>query len=257
MNEEKIQAGQLQLIRLLGICASPRVGNSHFLLKQAFSAINESFGDKVELDFYHMKRKSFVPCDSCHAHRKLKGECRIKDDFQEFRDKWVRSNAIIYSLPVYHMSIPGQLKCFIDRLGNSQGYYYQELQGEEPSYKIPRFLKAIGVIVQGAHLYGGQEQAIEFLIQHILLMRCVPVPGDLSESYIGVGGWTGGKIQNNSLEVSFEEGDRDTQLTVKAARTLGIRVVEMAMILREGVKGNRLQLEKEPSYFHKLKEGTE
>lgn len=188
-----------RLIKVLGISGSSRIGNSHFLLEQAFSAIKESFGDNVELDLYNMVKKSFAPYDACHAHRRLKGECRIKDDFQELRDKWVRSDAILYSLPVYHMSIPGQLKCFIDRLGNSQGYYYQELQGEEPFYRIPRLLKAIGTIVQGAHLYGGQEQAIMFMIHHTLLMRCVPVPGDLSESYVGVGGWTGGMIQKNSL----------------------------------------------------------
>jgi multimeric flavodoxin WrbA len=243
------------MIRVLGISASPRIGNSYFLLEQAFAAIKESFDDKVSLDLYSMVKKSYAPCDACHAHRKLKGECRIKDDFQELRDKWVKSQAILYCLPVYHMSIPGQLKCFIDRFGSSQGYYYQELQGDEPSYKIPRFLKAIGTIAQGAHHYGGQEKAIAFIIDHALLMRCVPVPGDLSESYVGVGGWTGGKIQKNSMETLLREGDQDAQLTVSAARVLGIRVVEMAMILSEGVRGNRSLLEKEPLYSHKLNEG--
>jgi len=244
------------LIRVLGVAGSSRIGNSHFLLEQAFSAIRESFGDKVELDFYSMVKKSYAPCDACHAHRRLKGECRIKDDFQELRDNWVRSDAIIYSIPVYHMSIPGQLKCFIDRLGNSQGYYYQELQGEEPSYKIPRLLKPIGTIAQGAHLYGGQEQAIEFMIHHALLMRCVPVSGDLHESYTGAGGWTGGKIEKNSIEALLAEGDRDARVTVRAARTLGIRVVEMAMIISEGVKATRSVLEREPLYFYRLKEGS-
>jgi len=238
------------IIRLLGICASSRKGNSHFLLKGAIAEAKKVFGDTLDYEIYHIKKKFFAPCDACGVHKKLKGECRVKDDFQELRDKWVRSDAIIYSLPVYHMSVPGQLKCFIDRLGNSQGFYYNTESPEQAKYDIPRLLKAIGVIVQGAHLYGGQEKALQFMIDHILLMRCVPVSGDLSESYIGALGWTGGTVELKAIESLLAENDRDAALTFRAAKTLGVRVVQMANILRQGLKQCKGILDA-PMYFPK------
>lgn len=248
------QVESLKKIRLLGICASPRRGNSYFLLEQALSSVKECFGNGLEIDVYEFKKKTFAPCYGCYACKKKEGECKIKDDFQELRDKWIRSQAILYSMPVYHMSIPGQLKCFIERLGCSQGFYYKELYREGMSWKIPRFLKAVGVIVQGAHLYGGQEKALQTMIDHILLMRCVPVAADLNESYTGVLGWTAGKTEPRAYELLFSEGDKDARLTIKAARTLGIRVVETANILTQGAKQSRTILEKEPLYIYKLKE---
>ena len=77
-------------------------------------------------------------------------------------------------------------------------------------------------------------------------MRCVPVPGDLTESYIGAAGWTNEKIETKAIEALFKEEDKDTQLTVKAARMLGVRVVEMANILAQGVKECRAILANDP-----------
>ena len=58
-------------LKVLGICGSPRKGNTVFLLEKALEA-----------------------------------------------------HVILYAFPVYHMSIPGQLKCLIDRLGESGSYLH-------------------------------------------------------------------------------------------------------------------------------------
>jgi multimeric flavodoxin WrbA len=169
------------------------------------------------------------------------GDCRIEDDFQKLRDKWVAADAVIYSVPVYHMSIPGQLRCFIDRLGNS----LRDGRGQA--------LKVIGSIAQGSHIFAGQEQALTYLNNHAILMGCIPVRGDRWESYIGAAGWTGNSAQKDAIKDLYESGDFVAQATVKACCSLGRRVAQMAMLVRSGGQLQRQILEADGGYGPFLK----
>jgi len=230
-------------INVFGLCASPRQGNSDFLLNQALEFASGS-GTRVKRFF--LGRKSLAPCDACGAHKSLRGECRIKDTFQEMRDLWLEADVIIYSFPVYHMGIPAQLKSFLDRLGNSLGFYFQK---EEPrTYQIPRLMKTMGFITQGAHLYGGQDLALSYMLNHALLMRCIPVPGDLPDSYIGAGGWTGGQVEQKSLQELYGQGDRDALIAVKSAQQVVRRALEVTLILKAGLESRKKTLEGDQSY---------
>jgi len=230
-------------MHILGLCASPRQGNSEFLLDKALEIAS---GPGTQVKRFFLGRKSLAPCDACRAHKALKGECRIKDAFQEMRDLWVEADVVIYSFPVYHMGIPGQLKSFLDRLGNSLGFYFQK---EEPrTYQIPRLMKTMGFITQGAHLYGGQDLALSYMLNHALLMRCIPVPGDLPDSYIGAGGWTGGQVEQKSLQELYGRGDRDALIAVKSAQQVVRRALETALILRAGLKEEKQTLESDGNY---------
>jgi multimeric flavodoxin WrbA len=162
------------------------------------------------------------------------------------RDLWLEADVVIYSFPVYHMGIPGQMKSFLDRLGNSLGYYFQK---DEPrTYQIPRLMKTMGFITQGAHLYGGQDLALSYMLNHALLMRCIPVPGDLPDSYIGAGGWTGGQASPKSLQELQGQGDRDTLIAVKSAQQVVRRAVETAFIIKAGLESRRQALAGDGSY---------
>jgi multimeric flavodoxin WrbA len=240
-------------IKLLGISGSPRKGNSLFLLEQALAAAAKEYPERVETQIYTFGQTPFAPCDACGAHKRLNGECRIQDGFQDLRDKWLEAEAIIYSVPVYHMGIPGQVKCFIDRLGNSLGYYFSDFMPGEPVFHIPRLLKAIGSITQGSHIFAGQEHAQAFLNTHAMIMRCIPVPGDLWESYIGAGGWTEVSPKVTALKTLMKEGKTDAQIAVRSAQSLGKRVVEMAMVIRSGLKANQTLLRGQASYLPLLK----
>jgi multimeric flavodoxin WrbA len=135
-------------IHLLGISGSPRkYGNSQFLLDIALNAAQEYAPRNVRTELYSMAGKIFHPCNACNqCHDKL-GYCRqTDDDFQELRDKWFPADVIIYLVPVFHMGVPGQLKCFLDRLGNSVVESFNS-----------RPLKVIWVITQGSGLSTGQE----------------------------------------------------------------------------------------------------
>jgi multimeric flavodoxin WrbA len=230
-------------IHILGLCASPRQGNSEFLLDKALEIVS---GPEIQIKRFSLGRKPLAPCDACGAHKALKGECRIKDAFQEMRDLWLEADVIIYSFPVYHMGIPGQLKAFLDRLGNSLGYYFPS--DEPPTYGIPRLMKTMGFITQGAHLYGGQDLALSYMLNHAVLMRCIPVSGDLPDSYIGAGGWTGGYPGQKSLQELREQGDRDSEIAVKSAQQVVRRALETALIIKAGLEVQKQILAADRSY---------
>jgi multimeric flavodoxin WrbA len=233
------------MIKVLGICGSPRIGNSKYLLEEALDSA-KAVSEEVEAEYYSIRGKRFGGCVMCQACEK-DGTCIIKDDYQELLQKWIEADVIIYSVPVYHMGMPAQLKAFLDRLGNSLFGRYQKNFSPE-SVTLPRSLKVIGSIAQGAHVFSGQEHTITDLINHALIMGCVPVTGDMWEAYIGAGGWTSNRVERNALETLAKEGDRDAQVAVRASRTLARRAVEMSMLLKAGGLKKQEYLEKDAVY---------
>jgi multimeric flavodoxin WrbA len=223
-------------IKLLGINGSPRKGNSHFLLEKAIDSAKAVAPEFVDGVSYSFKGKKMNPCIACGYCAEHKGKCVHKDDFEELRGLWMEADAIIYSVPVYHMTCPGQVKCFIDRLGNSMFGLFRSNWPPGPEYdRLPKLYKAIGNIAQGCHIFSGQEAAMTFLIQHSLVMQCIPIQGDLWESYIGVGGWTSTDIERDALERQVEDGNHDALIALNGSKALGRRVAEAAMITKSGL----------------------
>jgi len=236
----------LEKIKLLGICASPRRGNSLFLLKKAFEAARSlPEAERISTSMVELRSLTIAPCTGCEACAKIRGECVIEDGFQKVRDLWVEADVALYSVPVFHLGIPGQLKCFLDRLGNSQRKVYKV-----PS---PRRLKVIGVLCQGSHLFAGQELTIAFLHQHAVLMNCIPVSGDGWESYLGAAGWTRAQKAGDALEKEYGQKEMDAQVAVRACETLARRCVEMAFILKAGGRALEGRLRADLAYAAFLK----
>jgi multimeric flavodoxin WrbA len=228
-------------IKLLGISASPRKGNSLFLLRKALEAAQKLPGAaQFSSEIVELRNVSIAPCKACEACAKTRGECAIPDGFQSLRDKWVKADVVFYSVPIYHLNIPGQLKCFIDRLGMSQRRVY-----DIPSQ---RRLKVVGAISQGSHLFAGQELAIAFLQQHAVLMNCIPVSGDGWESYLGASGWTRNQKALDAIEQEYKREEMDAQVAVRSCETMARRCVELAIIIKAGAQANREWLASDPAY---------
>jgi len=214
-------------ITLLGICGSPRPkGNSRYLLEVALEAAAQAGGDRLRTELFTIAGKEYKPCTSCYTCGSRQGNCFQQDDFSELRDKWAAADAIIYSVPVYHLGIPGQLKCFIDRLGNSLWSYYGGV--------VAKSLRVFGFVTQGAHIFAGQEHTLTALVNHALVMGGIPVTGDPWESYIGAAGWTACGDRKDSLRRLVQAEDRDALVTLRAARSMGRRVAQMALLVRAG-----------------------
>ena len=217
-------------LKVLGISASPRgKANSYYLLERALERAREVLED-TEVDVYTFDKKTFSGCIHCYGCRK-KGNCVVEDDFQDLAQRWMFADIIIYSVPVYHMSIPGQLKCFIDRLGQSGFTKLAPGQGQAGMTKL---LKCIGIISQGMHIFSGQEHAITELVNHALFMGCLPIAGNLPDSYIGAGGWTEGLREKGAIEQLNAEGTISARAAVAAAESLGQNVAYLAHIIQAG-----------------------
>lgn len=189
------------------------------------------------------------PCLSDFSCFENAGRCVHDDDFEELRGLWMDSDAIIYSVPVYHMTYPGQLKCFIDRLGNStSAFLAPDGPGEDEAEFAPKLLKAIGNIAQGIHIFSGQESTLTDLINHALIMQCIPVQGDPWESYIGAGGWTANAIERDALKRQSNESQDDACQVVTASIAMGRRVVETAMLIKSGLLAQKEKLATQDVY---------
>ena len=230
----------MMTVKVLGICASPRHGNSLFFLNKAMDVTDE-MSIPVEKKIYHLSAgKKIQPCNSCYKCWERSGRCVFEDDFEDLQQLWIASDVVIYSVPVYHLSIPGQLKCFIDRLGHSfHGYY---------SIPSVRHLKVIGILAQGASLYGGQELTIEYLIMHSVLLNSIPVAGDGSESHIGAGAWTGGGLDAKAMEIMKQKEEKDLETALRGAQSVVRRAVEVAAIVKTGAVGLSEILNKDARY---------
>ena len=212
-------------INVLGIVASPRTGNSEYLLERALTEAQNLPFD-INANTIRLRGKKIQPCIACFKCLENKGTCILKDDFEEIISAWLDADVVIYSAPVYHLSIPGQLKCFIDRLGQSLNGYYD--------VRSVRHLKVVANIAQGTHLFGGQEIAIANLILHEVLMNCVPIAGDGWESYIGAAGWTANQRDRQAFKQLDESDDHDASITIRAANRMVQRAIETAAIIKLG-----------------------
>ena len=232
---------------VLGISGSPRKGNSQFLLEQALESAKLVEPEYVHTHMYSVRGKTFNPCIACGYCEEHDGTCVHKDDFEGLRQLWLGADVIIYSVPVYHMSMPGQLKCFIDRLGNSMS---GKFRSQMPAHMktLPKLFKVIGSIAQGMHIFSGQEHTITDLINHALIMQSIPVVGDMWESYIGAGGWTMNRIERDGLKGLADGEDLSVKAVIKASRDIGRRSVELAKIVHSGVLAEKDLLDRDPVY---------
>lgn len=228
----------MQSVNILGICGSPRKNkNSRFLLEFGLEAAETAVARSVKTELYSIAGKNFESCDGCHKCSDL-GHCRKTDDFAELRDKWLAADAVIYSVPVYHMGVPGQLKSFIDRLGHSVQEGFNDRQ-----------LKPIGILTQGSGVASGQESVMIFLNNHAVMQGCIPVGGLWPIGYIGVGGrnssWRPGPASKpQTMREAYLEKDEDIIEMVEATKELCKQIVLVTIILKSGGEQNREMLKK-------------
>lgn len=84
-------------MRILGICGSPRKGNTEWLIKQLMATI-EKHGGETELDI--LKNINIKIRDGCLLCPKTE-TCHLKDDMQEIYAKILSADALVMGSPVY------------------------------------------------------------------------------------------------------------------------------------------------------------
>lgn len=203
-------------VKVLLISCSPRVerrSRSYFLMQEAMSGAQEVEG--VEVMTYSFSKKKITPYREC-----VESIPDARDDFPELRDKWLKADAVIWSVPVYHMGPPSLVRAAMNRLSAA----ILESNKANKMAHLPRFNKVVGAIVQGGSRFGGQEITLLYFMQHAFQMRCIWVTADMPESYHGV-----------AVHVTTDEALQSDQDTIDQCRILGRRIVETAKFVKAGL----------------------
>jgi len=103
-------------MKVVGICGSPRKGNTEWMLRKLLEGANEA---GVETELILLREKDIKGCDGCLSceagGKERKGVCRIKDDMQQIYPKLIEAEGLAFGTPVYFEMLSGLLKNFMDR----------------------------------------------------------------------------------------------------------------------------------------------
>jgi multimeric flavodoxin WrbA len=101
-------------MKIIGLLSSPRKnGNTAGLLHEVLKGA-KSIGAETEEIFLYEKNIEF--CRGCMNCMQT-GECVIKDDFKEIRDKIKNADGLVIGSPVYGFTFNALLRNLIERLG--------------------------------------------------------------------------------------------------------------------------------------------
>jgi len=121
-------------MRIIGICGSPRKGNTEFMLR---TILERAEGLGAETELVLLREKDIKFCDGCHICRGGSGKCSIDDDMNKIRNKLLETDSIIFGSPIYYDGVTGLLKNFIDRTNP----IYNKLKGKRFAFVIVGQLK--------------------------------------------------------------------------------------------------------------------
>jgi multimeric flavodoxin WrbA len=103
-------------MKVVGICGSPRKGNTEWMLRKLLEEVAKS---GVETELILLRELAIKGCDGCLScdvgGAERKGRCRIQDDMQRIYPKLLESDAWALGTPVYFELLSGMLKNFMDR----------------------------------------------------------------------------------------------------------------------------------------------
>jgi multimeric flavodoxin WrbA len=103
-------------MKVIGICGSPRKGNTEWMLGKLLEEVAQS---GVETELVLLRKLAIKGCDGCLScelgGKERKGLCKIHDDMQQIYPKLVEADGWALGTPVYFELLSGLLKNFMDR----------------------------------------------------------------------------------------------------------------------------------------------
>lgn len=202
-----------QPIKLLGLSASPRVGATDYMVTAALNYAKEHF--TVETDYFSVHHKNIRFCIHCdHCIRKKQG-CVHQDDMAELYPKLIWADAWLLATPIYQGQLSGQLKTLMDRC--------RAVVAQNPKV----FENKVGAgIAVGGDRNGGQEPALQAIIDFYIIHDMLPVGGGSFGANLGISVW--------SKDQRAEGAQQDDQ-SQRAMRKTIQRLVRVAQLVQKGI----------------------
>ncbi len=132
-------------MKITNIVGSPRRKSNSAKIASKFCDTAAQNGASVNT--YILNKMNFKGCQACYGCKKGKGTCVLKDDLKAVLNEIGNTDVLVVSSPVYVMDVPGQVKCFLDRLTS---YFNPHQKNTYPSSKLSEGKKALFVQTQGA-----------------------------------------------------------------------------------------------------------
>lgn len=196
------------MIKILGVCGSPRKESTYYALEQALAAASALSG--VETELLALKGLSFSPCIHCNkCIRDDSAICTLyQDDLTPHLHKLLDADGIILASPVYAMNVTPQMAMFLSRYRGGW-----TLLKNNPDH----FAKKVGgAIAVGGTRNGGQERVIDNLNGFFSTNGITPANGGLCV-YTGASVWSKDKGRQGAME-DYVGMDRCRRIGEKVAR---------------------------------------
>jgi multimeric flavodoxin WrbA len=198
-------------IRLLGISGSPRKKATDYVVQEALRFAEEKYS--VQTDYFSASGKKLNFCLHCDYCIRSKEGCIQKDDMVELYEKMIWADAWIIGTPVYQGTLSGQTKVMMDRC--------RAIVARDPKV----FLNKVGAATaDGGDRVGGQEPAIQTILNFYVINEMIPVAGGSFGSNLGGTFWSKDKGAEGVAE--DEEGIRSLHRTVD-------KLIETAKLLKK------------------------
>lgn len=196
-----MQETETKPIKILGISGSPRNMATDFLVQEALQITKQKYG--AETDYFSSKGKKLNFCIHCDFCVRTKEGCVHKDDISaELYDKMIWADAWIIGTPVYQGTVSAQTKTIMDRC--------RAIVARDQ--KI--FLNKVGMgIADGGDRIGGQEPAIQTILNFYVINEMIPIGGGSFGANLGGTFWS----KDNGAEGVSEdlEGMKSLRKTLK------------------------------------------
>lgn len=196
-----MQEAETKPIRILGISGSPRNMATDFIVQEALKIAREKYG--AETNYFSSRGKKLNFCIHCDFCIRKKEGCIHKDDISaELYDKMMWADAWIIGTPVYQGTLSAQTKTIMDRC--------RAIVAKNPKV----FLNKVGMgVADGGDRIGGQEPAIQTILNFYVINEMIPVGGGSFGANLGGTFWSKDKGAEGVAEDS--EGMRSLRRTLK------------------------------------------
>ncbi len=99
-------------MKILGICGSPRKGNTEFMMNTVLGEAEKNGSDTELVLLKDMDIKHCTACDTCFGTEE---PCILQDDMTQLYGKLREADLIVLGSPNYFQNVSGMMKVFIDR----------------------------------------------------------------------------------------------------------------------------------------------
>jgi multimeric flavodoxin WrbA len=203
------------VVRILGICGSPRKAATHYALTQALAAAGEVEG--VETTLVELRGKKITPCIGCNKCITVNiDDCQIyQDDMNQMYKDFFGYHGVLIATPVYSMGVTGQLAAYFSRFRPN---YLKQREDPDGMLLVPGAALAVG-----GTRNGGQETTIAAIHGFFHTAGMIVVNGGLG-IYGGAAVWSQDKMA---------KGAEEDLKGMDNARAIGRRLAKTALAINE------------------------